>query len=389
VLLFAGCQPPKILEPEPVRSEIHTIQTEDNWTLALHRYRSESPDGDRLPLVLCHGFSCNARFWDLTPELSLARHLARRGFDVWAPDLRGSGHSTKPGLVQIRRLIRPTIPELPQRVDLNALDLSKANWTMDDYIERDMPAILDYVTAHTGYKRVVWVGHSMGGTIALGRMGRWGEPRIGAFVGLATSVTMPQPPNNVLKAVGEGGLSLKLSSLIVGHSVASSFAGRAGVYLADTLMYNRDNISDEAIQQIYFNVMEDVPPGVLEQQMEAINTGHYLSADGQFDYAEHLTRIDAPMLLMVGKLDNLCPPESSRYIYRNVTSSAIDFYEAATVNNYRANYGHFDLVLGKPAPDEIYPRLTAWLRRHAKAAPDDRATAAKPAKGRRVKEKAK
>ena len=33
-----------------------------------------------------------------------------------------------------------------------------------------------------------------------------------------------------------------------------------------------------------------------------------------------------------------------------------------------ADYGHSDLIFGLRAPEEIYPRIVAWLRAHSEAA---------------------
>ena len=59
------------------------------------------------PVVLCHGISSNARFWDLAPDRSLADWLVAQGYDVWNLDLRGhglaerdqEGHRQKAGLL--------------------------------------------------------------------------------------------------------------------------------------------------------------------------------------------------------------------------------------------------------------------------------------------------
>jgi len=48
-----------------------------------------------MPVILCHGLTYNALFWDLIPECSFAEYLSSQGFDVWAVSLRGSGLSQK------------------------------------------------------------------------------------------------------------------------------------------------------------------------------------------------------------------------------------------------------------------------------------------------------
>jgi pimeloyl-ACP methyl ester carboxylesterase len=48
------------------------------------------PDDSDRPVLLIHGLGSNALIWDLT-----ARHLARAGLKVFAPDLRGHGQTAK------------------------------------------------------------------------------------------------------------------------------------------------------------------------------------------------------------------------------------------------------------------------------------------------------
>src|SRR5262245_38695729 len=53
--------------PEP-----HVIKTRDGWTLVALRYRAAGrPPSGAMPVILCHGLTYNALFWDLDPSCSL------------------------------------------------------------------------------------------------------------------------------------------------------------------------------------------------------------------------------------------------------------------------------------------------------------------------------
>jgi hypothetical protein len=78
------------------RGEVVPIKTADGWTLVAHHYRPTArPVAGAPPVILCHGLTYNAQFWDLDPSCSPAEYLAAAGFDVWAVSLRGCGLSQK------------------------------------------------------------------------------------------------------------------------------------------------------------------------------------------------------------------------------------------------------------------------------------------------------
>jgi pimeloyl-ACP methyl ester carboxylesterase len=121
----------------------HTL-TDDGWRLALHVY--EPPPGAtsrRHPVLLCHGLAANHIAFDVHADVSLARHLARRGYLAIAVDLRGHGHSEHPTTRRPRRF----------------------GWSFDDYLERDVPAAIAFAKTRSGASAVHWIGHSMGGIL--------------------------------------------------------------------------------------------------------------------------------------------------------------------------------------------------------------------------------
>jgi predicted alpha/beta hydrolase len=75
------------------------------------------------------------------PAVSLADYLASKGWDVWTCELRGNGLSDKPQLFSARG----------------------TQWTIDDYVEKDVPAIIRFVLKESKAQQVHFLGHSMVG----------------------------------------------------------------------------------------------------------------------------------------------------------------------------------------------------------------------------------
>ena len=372
---MGGCQGiPSYLSPTgrfsepPHIIEAHSTETDDGWTLAFKRYRRAGNTRLLGPVVLCHGFSTNGFFWDLDEAHSLARYLADRDFDVWVVSLRGAGASTKPGFSAIKGIISTRLADLPATILRSTLDPKKFNWTVDDYIDYDVPAILSYVTGATGRPKLWWVGHSMGGMILFAHLERVDEARVAGFVAVATPMAILQPPNDILQGILKQSWLLKLSALAVNTTLPAKLASPLGGAVQtplDALFYNRDNMDRATITRQFLNGVEDIPTAVLDQFTLMIRTGEFLRADGSYSYTKNLGKVTVPVLLLSGQVDNLAPPEVVRFAYDQVASTDKTYRMFGRVNGYRANYGHNDLVLGIHARDEVFPLIAGWLTERA------------------------
>jgi len=178
-----------------IRVEEHTVATEDKWRISINRYRlTDRPDGCFKPaVILCHGFNFNNLFWDLDESVSLARYLAEKGYDVWAPSLRGSGKSSKSVISSLKEALKFNLVALKEGIT----NFNKFNWTIDDHIQKDVPAIVDYVKKESGFDKVYWIGHSMGGIVMYGYLETVRQDDIAGFIpiGSMTWIDRPLPPH--------------------------------------------------------------------------------------------------------------------------------------------------------------------------------------------------
>ena len=131
-------------------SPLIPVDTPDGWTLHMEEHPPAAAAGPgvaaRGAVLVSHGMMVNRKTMDRPPGRGLVSFLCRRGFHVYALDLRGHGASG------------------PRAAEGGV-------WSYDDVVQRDLPAALRAVARrHPELPRAL-VGHSLsahGGGVALG-----------------------------------------------------------------------------------------------------------------------------------------------------------------------------------------------------------------------------
>ena len=76
-----------------LHSELVYTNQIDGWKLALHRRSPKTGPTCNHPILMVHGIGANRLNLDLDDRFSIARYMARLGFDVFVLELRGTGMS--------------------------------------------------------------------------------------------------------------------------------------------------------------------------------------------------------------------------------------------------------------------------------------------------------
>jgi polyhydroxyalkanoate synthase len=235
---------------------------------------------------------------------------------------------------------------------------------MDDYVQGDVPAILAKVREETGAPTVHWVGHSLGGMIIYAYVERFGDSELASISTLGAPLTIPQPPNNFLRGFRDNKDLIKIITLLISPSLATQFPvldQRSGVVAA---MYNPGNADRSVLREFFTRDIEDIPVGVLDQLVAAVQTGELRSNNGQLNYAQLLEKVTVPTFTAGGLVDIIACPESVRYVYSHIGSADKAFHIFCVVNNDTIDYGHMDLVFGRYAPRDVFPAIERWLAAH-------------------------
>lgn len=290
---------------------------------------------------MCHGLASSHRSFDLDPAVSVARHLAARGYDVFALDLRGAGDS------------RPASAGVARR------------WAFDDYLKSDVPAVLDHVANLTGERQVHWVGHSMGGLLGAAHLACGGSRDFASAVLVGSSLDYSS---------GTGFSRLLPLTLVIDalpfvpvRALARASAPLAGRVSSPFEQFNvwRPNVEPHHWRRVCETVFHDVSPGVMQQLATALEPGGLSSLDGKVRYKAGLKDVTAPVLCIAGDRDPQCPPAAARSTFEALgEASRRELWVMGSDAVGGTHYGHFDLLIGKRARDEVYPVLERFLGEH-------------------------
>lgn len=328
----------------------HHAATRDGWRITLH-HRPPRAGAHGAPVILCHGMGSNRYNLDGPGRASLARFLQKRGYDVWVLELRGAGRS--------RRLLR--LPPVPYR------------WSFEDYVQHDAPAALSLVRQLTGADQVLWVGHSLGGMVAYAGLM---TPAADAFAGV---VTLASPG---MTDVGHEAIDpwLRLRPLLryAPARIPTKFLARLGAPLAGVLaaslaplvrdwFWHPDNLDLEVVRFMMWHGIEDLPRSLLIEFARWYETKRMSDRYNLFSFSDQLERIRLPMFVIAGGRDRLTPPADLERLVSRMGSEDKTFFVAGHAGGLDHEYSHVDLVLGRFAPDEIYPRVADWLDDHKPA----------------------
>jgi pimeloyl-ACP methyl ester carboxylesterase len=308
----------------------------DGLRLSIRRF---APVGAALrgAVVLQHGLGSN-NLGFMVPGVSLAEHLAGLGFDCYLPDLRGVGRSERP----------------------------RGGWSISDYLERDIPAILDAVRNESGLPRVSWVGHSLGGVLMLMYGIEHPDAPIERLVTVASTLDY-RPGRNVYRVL----MKLRPLGAVVDPVPFSFFAranawvaGNGPVFLPEGLNFVRGNAQRDVCKLLLTSGFASIPMTLLDDLATTFGADGFWrqSAHGRIVYLPLAASFRIPTLLLGGSRDPQCPPIAVQTTYDYLSGLHDKQMRVFGLSSGHASeYGHFDLIVGRHARDEVWPHISGFL----------------------------
>ncbi len=300
------------------------------------------------PVIICHGLGANRFNMDFREDgrgsdrISLARAIARAGFDTWVLEIRGHGGAKVP---------------------------RGANWCIDDEVREDLPTAIETVLNMTGAEKVLWVGHSKGGLLQylLHAEQLPAAAKVKAVVAIGSPGNFKYHKKLLSMAVAAGNYFVRMgrpvplaaiAKLGIPISTVLHFAGR---YTVPTVA----SIEAPVLRRVMANLASDIAPGVMAQFSSWFRDGGVMTRKDGSSYEDNFSNIKAPFLFIAGSHDFVAPIDSLRHVYDRIGSEDKTFTVVGKECGFIAEYGHGDLVIGKHAPDEIFPRVLEWLAARA------------------------
>lgn len=256
-----------------------------------------------VPVILLHGSFSNRRFWFSPKGIGLGAHLARAGFDVWIPEMRGHGLSPRNRDYRYNRVA--------------------------DYASYDLPAIAAFVHEKTG-QLAHWVGHSLGGTtLAAALGGRYlNEELIASAAFFGTQVSRTYWPLKIPPVEWGGRLLLKRFAHLSGSRLKRG--------------------------------PEDEPIGLAIESMRWFGLfGRF--GDKERDWWAGLAEVRVPVLAVGGAGDHQDPVWACRKLFEQIGSEHKRFVRLGQEEGFD-NFGHVDMLVSKPAQTQVWPLVERWLR---------------------------
>lgn len=324
----------------PGRAERYDVKTDDGLLLALRRVRAfghvDAVAGVQRPAVmLLHGLASNHRGFHFRGR-SLAEWLARRGFDVWLPELRGHGDSQFHGV----------------------------GWRFEDYLRYDIPAILATIGQHASSEKIHWVGHSMGGMLLMSYAILNPTAPIGRAITMGSALKFEAGKSGFSHLLKVRGV-LQSLGIIPYRAMMRALAPAVGraLRLGAPFQVWSSNVEGAVHRQIYANCFEDIPSTLLASLASVLEPDG-LTLDDKFCVFENAQNFPFPLRMLAASRDAQVSAEDIQRSANRLGPSAhclVIGPDSTGVARTREHYGHWGFMLGRHAEYEIWPLIADWL----------------------------
>lgn len=241
-----------------------------------------------------------------------------------------------------------------------------------DLVDREVPAVVDYVRKHSRKKSLSWIGYSLGGMIMYSYLSKQRSSPVRNIVSIGAPMTLNQIFFKFVPFINLTSHSLGLEEDALLGNVSQNLVPltRAIRALPDwfvrfnllsPFLFNPMNMNNKTVKTLLGQIIEPMPRGLQRFFTRFIQQG-YSSREKFATYLENLRRLKRTrkkFLFFYGANDFLATPESV-FLARE-TIAPQDPENLVTV----PSAGHIDLILGKNANETVWRPAAEWLKANA------------------------
>lgn len=282
----------------------------DEQVIHLRRIH-EQPGG--IPVFMLHGSMEDGRIFYTLNNKGLGPYLARQGYDVFVPDMKGRGKSA------------PAVSR-------------KSKYGQHGVINEEIPFFIEKIRQETGKEKMHWLSHSWGGVMQLSYMARYGSEGILSLItfGSKRQLTVKGLKRNYMIEFGWNGIG-RLAVSLLGYLPGKQLGMGAG--------------SETGL--MYKGISKWIKSG-----------SRWVDDIDEFNYGEQLRKVNIPPALYFAGANDpvLGHPMDVELLMREAGGAYRKFELLGKVGGYSRDYGHIDMLTHPEARKEVYPVALKWMK---------------------------
>lgn len=322
---------------EKIRTdEVYMVSTPDLWKIRVCRYRRGRTLGE--PVLLCHGAGANHHNFTFPENESLIDYLVEKGYDCWAVDLRGCRSSHPP------------------------FGRDRFEATLDDYLLKDLPAVIDHVRRVTGYQTIHWIGHSMGGLLLYAYVLEFGDRE------LASAVTLGAPTgfDGARSAPAQFLVRLLARHPRLATALAHAYIpiGRALRLPFAVFPVNLRNLHPKITVEHLFLMLDNLIPDVFVTLAGWLRKKTCVMKGGTLDVKAGLATLRTPLLVLLAPRDPFVSLEYAWRFFEALPARAKQMMVLGKDHGCVEDYNHVEMPFSRAGRQEVFTPIAAWLAAH-------------------------
>lgn len=327
---------------EKIRTEeVYTVSTPDLWKIRVCRYRRGRTQGE--PILLCHGAGANHHNFTYPEAFSLVDYLVELGYDCWAVDLRGCRSSQPP------------------------FGRKHFEARLDDYLQKDLPAVVEQIRRVTGYERIHWIGHSLGGLLLYAYLLEYGDKHIVSAVSIAAPIgfdgTHIWAPRFAVQ-------------FLTRHPGLVSRVARAYVPIGKALHLpmglfpvNLRNLHPRITAEHLFNMLDNLLPDIFSTLGDWVRSKSMQLKNGSLDVKAGLSRLRLPMMCLFAPGDPFISPEFAWRFFDQLPNPDKEMLILSKEHGCAEDYNHVEIPFSREVRKEVFVPIGRWLASHSAPRP--------------------